>query len=387
MSAGSTHRRRVVVAMSGGVDSSLAAALLVEAGYDVVGVSMRLWEGSEGAAQSGCCTLDDFLDARRVAELIGIPFYVMDFRDAFRRAVVDDFVSEYRRGRTPNPCARCNQFVKFAAFWDRARELGAELVATGHYARVRQRSERAELWRGVEPQKDQSYFLFAVDAGVLRHTLFPVGGMTKAAVRAEAERRGLPVARKADSQEVCFAPRSTYAAFVERQPSTEPLRPGAVVDEAGVELARHAGVHRFTIGQRRGLGASGGRPRYVTAIDPARGLVRVGPATGVAADGLVAANASWLGPIPPPGTRVEVQIRSRCAPQPARVVWANAGGFAVAAEQLRAVTPGQAAVVYDGERVIGGGWIAHARHAEDLAQMADVSNWPAAAAREEATEG
>jgi tRNA-specific 2-thiouridylase len=384
MSPGGTPKTRVVVAMSGGVDSSLAAALLVEAGYDVVGVSMRLWEGN-AAAESGCCTLDDFLDARRVAELIGIPFYVMDFRDAFRRAVVDDFVSEYRRGRTPNPCARCNQFVKFAAFWERARELGAELVATGHYARVRQRSERAELWRGVEPAKDQSYFLFAVDPGVLRHTLFPVGDMTKAAVRDAAERRGLPVARKADSQEVCFAPRSTYAAFVERQPSAEPLRPGAVVDRDGVELARHAGVHRFTIGQRRGLGIAGGSPRYVTAIEPARGVVHVGTAPDVAADELVASSASWLGEIPPPGTRVEVQIRSRCAPQAARVVWADAGGFEVAAERLRAVTPGQAAVLYDGERVIGGGWIAHARRVEPLGRAADRPASPTAL-REEGAE-
>jgi tRNA-uridine 2-sulfurtransferase len=352
-----SRRERIVVAMSGGVDSALAAALLVEQGYDVVGVSMRLWEGSGGAAESGCCSLDDFLDARRVAEQLGIPFYVMDFRAAFRRAVVDDFVTEYRRGRTPNPCARCNQFVKFAAFWDRARELGAELVATGHYARVRHRPDRVELLRGVEAEKDQSYFLFAVDAAVLRCTLFPVGTMVKSAVRAAAERRGLPVARKPDSQEVCFAPRSTYAAFVERQPSAEPLRPGAVVDEDGVVLAHHSGVHRFTIGQRRGLGVSAGTPRYVTAIEPGRGLVRVGGAARVAADGLVAANASWLGPIPPAGARVEVQIRSRCAPQRGEVVWADADGFALAAEQMRAVTPGQAAVLYDGERVIGGGWI------------------------------
>jgi tRNA-specific 2-thiouridylase len=368
MTGRSTSRTRVVVAMSGGVDSSLAAALLVEAGHDVVGVSMRLWEGDGQAMESGCCSLDDFLDARRVAELLGIPFYVMDFRDAFRRAVVDDFVAEYRRGRTPNPCARCNQFVKFAAFWERARELGAELVATGHYARVRKGSDRAELWRGVEPEKDQSYFLFAVDPAVLSRTLFPVGSMRKTDVRAAAERRGLPVAHKPDSQEVCFAPRSTYAAFVERQRSTEPLRPGAVVDEAGVELARHDGVHRFTIGQRRGLGVSGGAPRYVTAIEPAHGLVRVGAAASVAADGLVAERANWLAPVPTAGTRVEVQIRSRCAPQRARVVWADGDGFEVAADQLRAVTPGQAAVLYEGERVIGGGWIAHPRRAGDAAR-------------------
>src|SRR5512139_225719 len=220
-------RERVVVAMSGGVDSSLAAALLVEAGYDVVGVSMRLWAGP---SDSGCCSLDDFLDARLVAEGLGIPFYVMDFSADFGRAVVDDFVAEYRRGRTPNPCARCNQHVKFAGFWDRARELGASRIATGHYARVAEVDGGGALLAGLDPDKDQSYFLFGVDRAVLARTLFPVGGLRKAAVRAEAERRGLPVARKPDSQEVCFVPRGGYAAFVERQASDEPLRGGSVVD-------------------------------------------------------------------------------------------------------------------------------------------------------------
>jgi tRNA-specific 2-thiouridylase len=344
--------------MSGGVDSSLAAALLVEQGYDVVGVSMRLWEGSDGATESGCCSLDDFLDARRVAEQIGIPFYVMDFRAAFGGAVVDDFVAEYRRGRTPNPCARCNQYVKFGAFWQRARELGATLIATGHYAQLRDGPDGALLCRGADTDKDQSYFLFAVDRSVLNHTRFPVGGMTKAEVRAEAARRGLPVADKPDSQEVCFAPRSSYMAFVERQPSAEPLRPGAVVDEQGTVLARHDGVHRFTIGQRRGLGINSTTPRYVTGIDAARGMVRVGSATDVGTGGLVAANANWLTAIPAAGSRVAVKIRSRFAPQAARVLRADRDGFEVLADdEMRAVTPGQAAVLYDGDRVIGGGWI------------------------------
>ena len=352
---------RVVVAMSGGVDSSLAAALLVDAGYDVVGVSMRLWEGSAGATESGCCSLDDFLDARRVAEQLGIPFYVMDFRAEFGRAVVDEFVAEYRRGRTPNPCARCNQFVKFAALWDRARELGAALIATGHYARVRVGADGAALLRGVDADKDQSYFLFGVDPAVLRCTRFPVGEMRKAEVRAAAERRGLPVARKPDSQEVCFAPRSAYMAFVAQRASAEPLRPGVVVDERGAVLARHDGVHRFTIGQRRGLGVSGGAARYVTAIDAEAGVVRVGSGDQVAARGLVASGANWLGDVPLPGARVEVKIRSRFAAQAAQVVRADVDGFELAAaEGMRAVTPGQAAVLYDGERVIGGGWIERA---------------------------
>jgi tRNA-specific 2-thiouridylase len=348
---------RIVVAMSGGVDSALAAALLVEQGYDVVGVSMRLWEGN--GAESGCCSLDDFLDARRVAEQLGIPFYVMDFRDAFAGAVVDDFVAEYRHGRTPNPCARCNQFLKFGALWARARELGATRIATGHYARLRRGADGPELLRGVDADKDQSYFLFAVDAAVLRHACFPVGGLHKDEVRAQAQRRGLAVAQKPDSQEVCFAPRSASAGFVARQPSAVPLRPGVIVDHDGTVLAEHAGIHRFTIGQRRGLGISGGAPRYVTGIDAGSGVVRVGPAAAVVAAGLVATDVNWLGPVPAANTRLEVKIRSRCAPQAVRVVRADRAGFDLAAEDgMRAVTPGQAAVLYDGERVLGGGWIA-----------------------------
>ena len=349
-----TTRERVVVAMSGGVDSSLAAALLVESGYDVVGVSMRLWAGP---SDSGCCSLDDFLDARLIADRLGIPFYVMDFSEAFGRAVVDDFVAEYRRGRTPNPCARCNQFVKFAGFWDRARELGATRIATGHYARVAEADGGGALLAGVDPDKDQSYFLFGVDRAVLARTLFPVGGLRKSAVRAEAERRGLPVASKPDSQEVCFVPRGGYAAFVERQASGVPLHGGAIVDADGTVLATHGGVHHFTVGQRRGLGVAGGAPRYVTAIE-GDGTVRLGDAAAVVAAGLVADAPNWLAPPPAPGTRVAVKIRSRFAAQAARVLRADHDGFAIVADAgLRAVTPGQAAVLYDGERVLGGGWI------------------------------
>jgi tRNA-specific 2-thiouridylase len=252
--------KRIVVAMSGGVDSSVAAALLVDAGYDVIGVAMRLWESEPGAVESGCCSLDDFLDARLVAEKLGIPFYVMDFGGEFRRTVVDDFVAEYRSGRTPNPCARCNQFVKFGSLWDRARELGAERIATGHYARVVHDAAGTSLLRGVDEDKDQSYFLFSVDRAMLPYVEYPVGALAKSEVRREAARRALPVADKPDSQEVCFAPRGTYASFVERYESAEPLRPGNVVDEDGVVLGPHAGVHRFTIGQRRGLRLDTPRP-------------------------------------------------------------------------------------------------------------------------------
>jgi tRNA-specific 2-thiouridylase len=353
-------RERIVVAMSGGVDSSVAAALLVEQGYEVVGVAMRLWETAAGpAGESGCCSLDDFLDARRVAEQLGFPFYVMDFRDEFRRSVVADFVAEYRRGRTPNPCARCNQFVKFASFWQRARELGASLIATGHYARQRESERGVELLRGVDEEKDQSYFLFSIDPAVLRRTRFPVGELTKRQVRREAERLGLAVAEKPDSQEVCFAPRHRYADFVEAQPSPIPLRSGDIVDEAGNVLGRHGGLHRFTIGQRRGLGLGmGGPARYVAEIDAETAEVRVAQNDRVFSYGVEAAETRWLGSLPLPGSEVEVKIRSRFAAQRATVFQADDHSFRVFGNaSFRAVTPGQAAVLYDGERVIGGGWI------------------------------
>jgi tRNA-specific 2-thiouridylase len=288
----------------------------------------------------------------------------MDYREEFRRSVIADFVAEYRRGRTPNPCARCSQFVKFGSFWQRARELGASLIATGHYARQRVTESGVELLRGVDEEKDQSYFLFSIDPDVLRRTRFPVGELSKQQVRREAERLGLAVADKPDSQEVCFAPRRSYVDFVEAQASAIPLREGNIVDEDGNVLGRHAGLHRFTIGQRRGIGLGmGGPARYVTEIDPGTAEVRVALADRVFSDGVVAAETTWLAPVPRPGVTVQVKIRSRFAPQPARVVAADDVSFQVVGnEGLRAVTPGQAAVLYDGERVIGGGWIRGGMH-------------------------
>ncbi len=351
-----SKRERVVLGMSGGVDSSLSAALLCEQGYDVIGVAMRLWEG-ETETESGCCSLDDFLDARLVAERLGIPFYVMDFREEFRSTVVSDFVAEYRRGRTPNPCVRCNHSVKFASFWDRARELDAEWIATGHYARKVDTTDGPALLRGIDHNKDQSYFLFSMGRDALARTLFPVGDMSKREVRAEAERRGLPVASKPDSQEICFAPRGTHAAFVEAQSSTLPLRGGAIVDEVGNEVGRHSGVHRFTIGQRRGLGISAETPLYVTAIDSDSGVVRVGRDADVRSGGLIASKPCWLADPPLVGASVEVKIRSRFDPQPAVIKDISIDGFELESDALRAVAPGQAAVLYDGDRVLGGAWI------------------------------
>ncbi|MBI3784121.1 MAG: tRNA 2-thiouridine(34) synthase MnmA [Deltaproteobacteria bacterium] len=353
---------RVVVAMSGGVDSSVAAALLVEAGFDVVGISMRLWGESSA---SGCCSLDDFLDARRVASQLRIPYYVMDFRDTFKRAVVDPFVEEYGIGRTPNPCVLCNQAVKFSSFWDRARELGAEWLATGHYARIVRddATGSAQLWASRDASKDQSYFLFGVDRTVLERSLFPVGDLPKAVVREHAKRLGMAVADKPESQEICFAPKGDYASFVERHARRQAAA-GVVVDREGKVLAQHDGVHRFTIGQRRGLGISASEPLYVTEIDAAAQRVRVGSRAEIVATGLVATRVNWLQPLlPSVGGSFQVKIRSRFAPVEVTLERATEQEFAALAPQgLAAVTPGQAAVLYDRERVVGGGWIERALH-------------------------
>ena len=349
---------RVVVGMSGGVDSSVAAALLVDAGYRVVGITMRLRNDVPG---SGHRSPEDSLDARRVAASLGIAFYVMDLREAFSRTVVESFVADYVAGRTPNPCTRCNPFVKFASLQERARELDAEWIATGHYARVRHDPETgwAELHAGADPSRDQSYFLFGIGPAVLARTIFPVGELTKADVRAHARMLQLPVADKPDSQEVCFAPKGDYASFVAQFAQGAPARSGGIVDEQGRVLGQHDGIHQFTIGQRRGLRLSAGKPLYVTGIDAATATVRVGPQSATVAAGLLARGVNWLngGPVPA-GTLLQIKIRSRCTPTAVTIGHSTPESFvAWARDGLPAVTPGQAAVLYDGDRVIGGGWI------------------------------
>jgi tRNA-specific 2-thiouridylase len=347
---------RVVVAMSGGVDSSVAAALLVEAGCEVIGVTMRLVrEGSR------CCSLDDAEDARRVAERLGIRFYVADYADAFRREVMEPWADAYLAGRTPIPCVTCNQRFKFRHLLDRARALGASAVATGHYARVERDtvSGALALLRGSDPAKDQSYFLFDLRPEQLACIRFPVGALAKREVRDRARSLGLATADKPESQEICFVPGGDHAAVVEQLRAAAAPGEGEIVDEDGRVVGRHAGIHHFTVGQRRGLGVALGSRVFVRAIDVARNRLTVGPLASLGAGGARLSSVSWIAGAAPEGpVRAQVRVRHRHAGAGATVE-PLAGDAAQVRfdEPVIAVTPGQAAVFYDGDRVLGGGWI------------------------------
>ncbi|MGC5583098.1 tRNA 2-thiouridine(34) synthase MnmA [Ornithinimicrobium sp. W1665] len=367
---------RIVAAMSGGVDSAVAAARMIEAGHDVVGVHLALAQSAATLRESarGCCTLEDAGDARRVADRLGIPFYVWDMAERFREDVVEDFVAEYAAGRTPNPCLRCNEKIKFAALLDKALALGFDAVATGHYAQVVEEPDpaaphgvRRELHRAVDPAKDQSYVLGVLDADQLARSFFPLGDTVKADIRAEAAARGFSVARKPDSHDICFIADGDTRGWLARRLGE---RPGPIVDDEGTVLGEHGGAHGYTVGQRRGLGlkvpTADGSPRYVVSTDTRTNTVVVGPEELLGVDRITADHVRWCGGPPPAGAvRVGAQLRAHGEEHPATAHVERAGGtperlIVQLDARTRGVAPGQSVVLYDGTRVVGSGTIAAA---------------------------
>ena len=359
-------RERVLVAMSGGVDSSVAAALLVEQGYDVVGATMKLFCYGEDVPDRPCCSLDSINDARRVCQQLGVPHYVLNLESAFGNDVVDNFVSEYARGRTPIPCVRCNTFTKFRDLVRKADSIDAKYVATGHYARI----VDGELHRGVDHSKDQSYFLWGIDRGVLSRMLLPVGAQTKAETRAVAHALGLEViAEKPESQDICFVPDGDHTKIIRSRlgADTPSLARGPFLLADGTVVGEHDGYARFTIGQRRGVPGGFREPMFVTAIRPEDRAVVIGPRSDLLGRGLVVREVNALvegSELSALGSRLSVQVRHRAPAAAAEVIRADGGELELALDEpLAAITPGQSAVFYDGERVLGGGIIEAARGA------------------------
>jgi tRNA-specific 2-thiouridylase len=348
--------------MSGGVDSSVAAFLLKEQGYEVIGLFMRTGVHGHGheddgpAHKKGCCSAVDAGDARRVADRLDMPFYALDFEDDFQR-IMDYFADEYLAGRTPNPCVVCNNWLKFGKLWSYGKQLGADFVATGHYAQIVSGTDGPELHRGADPAKDQSYVLFGLRRALLSHLLFPIGGYAKEDVRAMARELGLSVADKPDSVEICFVPQNDHAAFIrERRPDLKTA--GHFVDTAGNVLAEHDGIEHFTIGQRKGLNYAAGSRRYVLQIVPESNTVVLGDREELLASTLIASRVNWLIQPPTEPVACSAKIRYRHQAAPANVFPLGENGVQVEFDEPQsAITPGQAVVFYQGDRVLGGGWI------------------------------
>lgn len=351
---------RIVVAMSGGVDSSVAAALMVEAGFDVIGMTMQLYDHGQAIAKKGaCCAGQDIYDARVVCDKLGIPHYVLDYESRFGQAVIDDFADSYMRGETPIPCVKCNQKLKFEDLLETAKKLGAEAMVTGHYVERRGNDKNAELWRAKDHSKDQSYFLFATTQNQLDYLRFPLGTMSKAETREHAKRFGLEVAEKPDSQDICFVPEGRYADIVAKlRPGA--LDPGEIVHMDGRVLGQHNGIINYTIGQRKGLGISNPDPLYVIKLLPEEKKVIVGSYDDLACPSINVAHVNWLG-----GqmnfTQIDlaVKVRSTKPPFPAKIEFKDNGASATVFFETpqHGISPGQACVFYDGDRVMGGGWI------------------------------
>ena len=362
---------RALVAMSGGVDSSVAAALMIEAGHEVIGVTLKQWQGADGALPTaGCCTVGDAEDARRVAAMLDVPYYVLDYVDEFRGAVVEPFGAAYLSGSTPNPCIECNRSVRFKALLDRTDALGCDVLVTGHHARVRTDDDGHHLLRAVDPGKDQSYVLFMLGQGELARIRLPVGEMSKAAVRSLAAEMGMRTATKPDSQDLCFVGRGDYREFLAAE-FPETARPGPIVDRSGAVVGEHGGTAGFTIGQRRGLGVSAAEPRYVIDVEPATSTVVIGRRADLLVAGCDLDRVSFVAGRPPRSSVVAVKVRYRSPAVPAEL--AQIGGVRwrlTFADPQGGVAPGQAAVFYDDEEVLGGGTIARAVKLGDVSVTA-----------------
>jgi len=345
---------KVIIGMSGGVDSSVAAAVLLEQGYDVIGVTMKLWNGEQ--TDAGCCSLSAVNDARRVADKLNIPYYVMNFEADFTKYVINNFIDEYKNGRTPNPCIACNKYIKFDALLEKAKAIGADYVATGHYAKISNNNGVFSLERAADEKKDQTYFLYNMTQYQLAHTLMPLYDITKDTTREMAEKMGLAVANKPDSQEICFVPDGDYAKFIEQTAGKSPI--GNFVDESGKIVGQHKGIIHYTVGQRKGLGIALNRPVYVTKIDTQTNTVILGGDGLQLSDTLTASNVTYIPFEKLDGSmKCTAKIRYNTKDAPCEIFPTDNGGRVVFDQPQRAITPGQAVVFYDGNIVLGGGII------------------------------